>query len=104
MRTNRYPDKFKREIVQKVLFEGKSISQTARINGVSICSIRAWVKDYKYSIQNIQQNKFDPNNENIASDDIEKLRSLLNIVTHERDTLRTALVILARNIGITGTS
>lgn len=79
-----YSESFKLAAVRQVLEEGNSISQTAKQNGVTHVSLRKWIDKYK-------------NNLRKEPDDDHYLRKKLIEVTKERDILKSALIILAKD-------
>lgn len=94
MSNSYYSESFKLAAVRQVLENGQSISQTARNNKVTNSSLKRWIDLYKNDLQVQLLGKV----ENHSTDEIDKLKKNLFEITEERDILKSALLIIAKDI------
>lgn len=86
----RYTDEFKIEAVKQVTVNGYSLKETAERLGVSLESLRSWIKRYE-SPEAIEKNRVT----DMANSEIRRLQKELKRVTEERDILKKAAAYFA---------
>ena len=87
----RYTEEFKQEAAKQVINNNYPIQEVAVRLGVHPDSLKKWVSQYKHPKEFGQQQ--------VANDEIRRLRAELKRVTEERDILKKAAAYFARNPG-----
>jgi transposase len=87
----RYPEEFKREAVQLVR-QGRTLREVADSLGCSIYAIRTWVQK-----ADVESGAAEPPPSSRERDEIRALKRELLLVRQERDLLKKACAVFARD-------
>jgi transposase len=89
-----YPPEFRREAVWLVRSSGRPISEAARELGVSVESLRKWVKQTEIDAGEREGSTTDEREE------LGRLRRVNRVLKQKKDVQRTAAAFFAREDGI----
>jgi len=89
--SRQYRDEFREEAVGLVLESKSSISQVARDLGVSVWTLRGWVKKYREKSRLAQ-----PRSAETVEEENRRLKRELSVLRQERDILKKAAAYFAK--------